>query len=422
MSASENPNHVQVSDLSNTGNSSLTIMDLKDDCLLEIFENLNLWQLLNIRQLCQRFSDLTDRFRYKYATFTAKIRNDDKFISIIKYVGPCLKDVHLYKFDNGDVLEAMLKFCPNLENLTLYDVHLFTRDKIMKLKSVVRNLKHLCLWNCKFNDDLGECFKGASSLESLNVRSNHVRITKKFFRNISSLKRLSIRSCVYYSQFAQVLINNPMLEVFHTEIIYDGILNDLVRHAPGVKELELTFFSRGPCPSISCLSDLPNLKSLAIHGYRGQEVNLLLDNLSTKNIIEELTLGYDCQPNMEAIIKLTNLKKLKLYGDELKDVVRLPDLQKEKELLNLINSLKKLKKINLRRTNVTFEFVKNLIKMLKQQAESRSKLEVKVSFVFFEDCLPEYEASVFMKDCEDKLKMLLAENKQVLEFRYYECR
>ncbi|XP_063701387.1 uncharacterized protein LOC134831562 [Culicoides brevitarsis] len=402
----------------NVAGSPLTLLELPDDCLLHIFDFFDIYELLDIRQICQRFNELADRCRHKYENLDFKCYNEDEHISILKFLGPSLKVLNLHQYEN--LLDKVLEFCPNIEKLMIEYCQL-TNWEIMR--DIVKNVKYLSLINCEFTDNLGKCFGNASKLESLEILANE-EITADFFHKIKGLKCLKVVECPCIGdKFAQILKNNSTLEELEISTYYEKSLIDVVKHVSALKKLKIGPNFEPKEQSLTCLSELHELESLklvfaVVGNVFFDEINSLIDKLSTKNTIEELEILYEDKLNMTKLARLTNLKSLSLKEVENAELIKLQSLQKLEKLnlfcdnlteisvFHLIKCLRNLKEVNCFCFDVSFKFVKDLIEMLKEKAENHSKLLMKVRFILDENL-----------DISE-LQMVLTENRKILKLHY----
>ncbi|XP_063699572.1 uncharacterized protein LOC134830122 isoform X2 [Culicoides brevitarsis] len=337
------------------------LMDLNDDCLLTILDYFDLFELVKIRGVCHRLDILIDSYRYKYLTFESKIRKLNFLYDVLKFLGPTVQNLTI-DYSRGEVnsnssiiIEWIAALCENLETLSLIYVDINKPDEF---SSILKQLKSLTLKCPLIENSLAECFIGAKKLEELKIFENDL-ISEKFFENIFNLKSLSIVDCKNVTTYDTIFKNNFSIEKLEINLSFEqdsSSVNSIVNQLRGIQELFVIV--RGPV-NINRFAELPKLQKLKIEinqrfvGQNEVDINELLEKLSKKNKIEELSLINFQTINCEKLAKLTNLKKLKV------------DVWWFNHNVELLRNLKNLEYLSLGKKLIPADILLSIIKEMK---------------------------------------------------------
>ncbi|XP_063705350.1 uncharacterized protein LOC134834560 [Culicoides brevitarsis] len=423
-----------------TTNPTMDLMDLNDDCLLYILQFLNLIELMDLRGVCCRLDNLILQSRSRFVHFNFKAfpsgQNFDetKFLEILQFLGSTIKsldlngffDIFPYFYGKSVIFQWISEHCVNLETYIHEDFDFDNIPMIQQFASVVRTLRSLTLINCSFDDSLGDCFIDAQ-LEELKV--DGMKITEKFFKNVSNLISLSIRQCINMTadSHIQVLKNNLKVRKLEiSSICKTEELVNFISKLPQIEELTMNVTS----VNFSAFGDLPNLKKLKLSqkyypvldkDLVSVEMKKLIEQLKQKNIIEDLeTRRMDLHEHLNLISELTSLKELSLdklnraTDADVKNLQKLVNLEKltifsfEKKLSvdSLIKSLKRLQHFLVGIDEIDIEYLEKLTQTL-NHSQNRPKLELHVE-------------TIHVGEQSDVLYDLLRNNKDVLKVSYYD--
>lgn len=407
--------------LVNSNKHAPSLMILNDDCLLYLLRFFNITELMCMRGTCIHLDTLIEKCSLKYLNFDFgsvpyQILSEHAR-DILKFVGPYINSLKINSRDFHHtvnfqlVLEWIFQFCEKLKSLDLINFDL-NPPILHKLRLLVQHLKHLSIRSSfSIGDELGMCFESATNLEELIIHQND-QITGECITKISNLKVLSVSHCqsLKCEVFKNVLKNNKnlrKLEILscHT-LLHNELINYIVHHARHIEEISLSGFSKSSqiISNFSQIAELPNLKKLKIEMDKNIDVDLLLNRLSEKNILEELHFvnvkSNSIDLNFNFISKISNLKVLSIEESstitegDLKVLQKLLKLESfsikgakqfnEDGLLNLLIACKNMKHLNVSFTNVSLTFLQNLIQLWKEI--SRPKLELDVKYTRFEAC------------------------------------
>ncbi|XP_063705031.1 uncharacterized protein LOC134834334 [Culicoides brevitarsis] len=334
--------------------------------------------------------------------------------TIIESLGSSVKSLALDKelaslvkaHEADKIFEWIAKHLVNLESLSIQSFELNDARVIENFTPIMKRLKSLSLFEIPTDVLSAKCFKN-TQLEELKV-TNCKYVTENFFLHFNTLKSLTISSCrkLTFESYAHILKTNLGLKQLTIEIDIDSIrveylkitslerskdlVNFIATKLQEIEDLTMDFC----CPNVYMFGDLPNLKKLKIISNELQDINKLLEKLSQKNIVEELEIsGENLWVDIKCLRKMTNIKKLTLFGDG----------EFAEYIPTLIEPLNKLKELNIEYAFLHYELLDSLIQILKREIGERPKLQV--------------QAGRFLGE-ESLLKKLLKDNKDIIEVRY----
>ncbi|XP_063704917.1 uncharacterized protein LOC134834257 [Culicoides brevitarsis] len=402
-------------------NLGTNLMDLNDDCLLHLLRFFGLLELIDLRGICPRLDFLILEITKKFTSVSLKTLGVDtmeKFLKLVQFLGPSVKSLALDNlrcgFNKTRVFEWIDKYLVNLESLSNQGLAFYDSEVIEKFTPIVKRLKSLSLGSfyayvCR--DAMAKCFRNTKLEELEVIMSKH--ITVNFFQYVMNLKSLTLSSCqnLTWENYKQILKKNWGLKQLTIKVNCSEyqmmtlneshfLVHFIAKNMHEIEDLTLDFF----CPNVYILGDLPKLKKLKLNEFKSdqchadksvmlRDINRLLDKLSQKNIVEELDISsYDLLVDMKCLRKMTNLKKLTLYGGEYL-----------KEILTLIEPLDKLEELKIEFGSLDLNFLNKLVQILKA-SEERPKLQVQA-----------YE----FVDEKSLLEKLLEDNKDVIEVRFF---
>ncbi|XP_054088233.1 uncharacterized protein LOC105215602 isoform X2 [Zeugodacus cucurbitae] len=311
-----------------------SILDLPDDCLIQIFKKLGcLWQV-SWRGVCKRFKHIYIRYSYnsmevnsEMATNYGHLMGTDDFLlrsikrlyltessctkNFLNKLRECHKEIEEAKLNsfNDEYLKELLPL-PNLKKLICFDSYNLRGESLLELNS----LTELHIDTDMFFDPENMLqITYYNPLRTLVMLSDPQMFSNRYafemFENLKNVERLVIEFNPYKSW-------------------------QLVGTLPKLKILEIFDFVSDKCET--CLED-PNLQQTEQHAE--QHATIFFDELRRRNQLEELAFYYD----------LVNLEELHLLQCD--DIYAEP-------LLELIRCCKKLKVLLLRSVDgVTADFL-----------------------------------------------------------------
>uniref|UniRef100_A0A336MI68 CSON000318 protein n=1 Tax=Culicoides sonorensis TaxID=179676 RepID=A0A336MI68_CULSO len=315
-------------------NENSNLIKLNDDCLLEILSYLNILDLMNIQDIHPRLDSVIEIHMHKYGEFSFEkeferakdFRVYQNATSILKFLGANLRSIALTLFQHfrenvNEVLKVLSKNCPNLD--TLKCKH-FNSDHLNSLKYLNPQLRQLKSFSFHFgkltsDDELAIILNKTQILEELNILGNK-EITGECLKNIRTLKSLNVSSCDKLKP--ECLINalhqNKNLRELSLDF-FNKINQNVIDSLTGCHEIEflsIEYFLHNNLPILNFdpIAKLACLKKLRFTLFGLIPIDTLLEELSKKNVLEELHLFLMCQEikhhTIKCISKLTALKSL----------------------------------------------------------------------------------------------------------------
>lgn len=373
-----------------------SLLDLNDDCLLEILSMncLDLSDLLLVAHTCRRLKEIAGRvFRREHKTcdISSLCEGDVESAQLImKMFGSEITDLEI-----GGCLEILLpsvaEYCSTLKSLYLYNLVILENCWAAEFR--FKNLQKLRIKCCSF--------EGAS---------------KQIFADCGSLVELEItgRCSEFILGYAF-----PKLQRFERRHDFDGdLIESFISRHRNLKSLkidayvspyELQLIAKGletlacwiPIGATLDLSNISHLRELHIH-CGGQNVTQTALELDKLKLLESLTLqtaGID----QELIRTLSQLKKLQvmelLWCTELDNLNRIDDLDQLTTLKivswqehvdsDIVLLVQRMSKLNYLRIQVP-QFEMNMEKYLKivdvvRRRPNRSKLTFELRSSYYED-------------------------------------
>lgn len=164
------------------------ILELNDDCLIEIFSRFPILYLCNVRKVCQRFKMLVDyAFVRKYnhtIDLSQFIHYDEYQITLLfKSFGTLIRQL-IIKWPTNSILyqKLMNLYCPNIEELKLIFVDMTPNNLWI---TTFKRLHSLSIIECRANGTsiyrlLQRCpnlthFKLKCSIKNIHVRTNGMK-------------------------------------------------------------------------------------------------------------------------------------------------------------------------------------------------------------------------------------------------------
>lgn len=273
-----------------------TITELPNDCLMEIFKNLNEFDLFALRETDNRFIKLTERcFKRNFANSTFEVnqwhleflyrfkypghRLNHFSVKVLHYFGRYMRDVHI---DMG-LLQAI--------ESESYDETFLTRNMV-NVRRIRSEFRHTFLQEMHFTSTL-------KNVEELQIRDNFGLGVWYHWPRLTTLV-ITYKMDVNDDLFAFLKLH-PTIKKLH---FYEDI--DLERGS-GTRLLKVVG------------NNLPNLIDLNIRKIQGEENLSLICGLSK---LENLVIN--SVENVKPIEKLTKLKRLRiLKGISLSNLLKL---------------------------------------------------------------------------------------------------
>lgn len=314
------------------------ILDLNEDCVLQIFSFLPTIDLCAVKTTCQRFETLANdhfvtRYRHHPVNFGPKFgdlaeRGDfSDGLKVLRHFGGVIRalSVHCITEDDdsyhwGDILDC----CTGLTELNLFGCVLryliYYRRRSDTMHSLALNKCH------GSDDDFTNTIYSFGNLKRLTVEYGFLGVKTGFLRRrIPSLEDIIIRSTPSSANSVNTVLPlfiaaNPQLKRIHCNFNYVkcDILDSIATHSRALESLALQLYDtyRAPFPEdIAKLNRLQHLRVLEIScaAYKNG-INAALEALAKPNILHTLSISdtkFDIESSL-ALMPLTNLNTLKL--------------------------------------------------------------------------------------------------------------
>lgn len=268
----------------------IQLLEMNDDCLLEILEYLTTTELATVASTCTRLRALARRIfkcNHQVAVFNhlTKPPNMQQFVSILRHFNDLVNSI-VVKLEQDapetpdqivetnqmytNLFNAIIKYCSatRIDDLILSHVKNLIYDDISDAESLLRKVKKLALMHC--DDIFGQYVNNSTELEILIV--NHIRChstSNAILRN--QFPRLKFLLLFDYE--------DKSTEAGHTTITITEMNTFLSNH----KELEeLNLHLNQDCDySLSLIADMKLLKSLRLFNTSSEDAFGVLASLST---------------------------------------------------------------------------------------------------------------------------------------------
>lgn len=320
--------------------SLISIIDLNDDCLYNIFKMLDANELAQTAQTCNRFRRIILTFNRKFKINIENIWRSHCMLStnesqqFFRAIGHHINtlNVPIKNCENpAKLFNIIQKYCKNIKHLRIEKW--LTLD-FAKYRQLLSRLESLELVECLLSDD-----DGWTTYMFMNKKNDTdgktIDVKSKFMKHLPKLQSLTLHNCINIQgdRLIEMLSKNTILK--HIKLAdqsqifcdngkwFDSIIVNLKQiecislDANSTKNLELHF-----------LSQLPLLKKLQLINYnKGNTftIDQLLPNLAKVDQLEDLDL-HSCHltgRSFNALTKFTKLQALKMnknywiYNDNL---------------------------------------------------------------------------------------------------------
>lgn len=330
---------------------------LNDDCLHTIFEDpkLDMWDLVELSAVCQRFAHITKRIfpikfkttanqfeRYGYGSGT--LQQLDAFFSNF---GVFVESIDLRLFPHENVVAGFIgEYCEKLDELQMTYLESQT---MCQLRPMVNRLRKFTIY-CK-DDDLGDYFGENSRLERFEIFSSLDHLTLPH-NQLSNLIDFRVNEILFgdLEMVERFFAANQQLRELHIQqsLIEFG-MEHILRHLPHLEQLILndndypdentpeliTIFGHLNCLRTLCIRNesLPidailyqlHLGNVQLECLILKDIDnghYLIDTISRIESIQCLDIGgYPCEINDAHLIRLTerlhHLKEIKIISNRI---------------------------------------------------------------------------------------------------------
>lgn len=403
---------------------AIPVPDLNDDCLREIFDYLNVLDLVSVAKVCPRFEAIAQaRFSIKHKTFdfhelyrAARIELHQHHLEgFLERFGQFIVNlrvsyIEIQTIDNDFVLELISKYCKGrLDILKLENFELKGRI-LKKMRSLFARLQKIYLRGCTFTSPFFRHLGFCNKLKKLKFSDySECSDCRLFTFNLPELETISFKNFDGFglNQMVKFLEQNPQLKkvsIVNCESIESSILPEIARRIPLVEKISFKESRDYSSPhfrkNAMHLKQLSSLKKLKIDCADNPVGSVFNEIANAKVPLDYLEIRH-CSANRQLVNSISNMNTLKTLNliqidtmvashlhemcYNLPELTRLvvdkcPDLNTD-GLLKLVRKAKKLQEINLLRTTteINDESFKTLLKIIEKRTESHP-LKITVPF------------------------------------------
>lgn len=305
------------------------ILQLNDDCLMLIFQQLDLAQLITLKNTCTRFEMIArDMFkRFKSINFSSHIYSkayitmlDAK--NILTEVGPYVENLNIAREDflrpGVRTLTLIPRYCTSLKTLCIKDFTLNPKT-LKSLASVFGALQELSLIACGVSDNIERHLAQAKNLQRLDLSSNS-EITGKCLKAVRNLKYLNLENCQNiqgkpFSAFAEGNKTIEFLNIHCCSRLTSEAIRSIVTNMTELSHLVCNNKYDNADPScVATIASLPKLKKVQLKITSLSSIEQIIHSLVETNQLEHLDLsdGIYTSVDYSRLSRLTNLRELKL--------------------------------------------------------------------------------------------------------------
>ncbi|KAM7352258.1 uncharacterized protein ACRADG_004879 isoform 2-T3 [Cochliomyia hominivorax] len=199
-----------------------TLLDLNDDCLIEIFQYLTTHDTFNLMELHPRFRDVAYERIAQLKDFNINFREPPTFTSWqLEIIGQNLKSLYIsagYSLATDSILQYLKPICSQASQLTKIKLHYFQFDDECQkcLLNVAPTLEDLNLNYCQLTDDiLGPILEKCQKLKSLSIVGNYtLKCDSLMSLTSKALKQVEVEQNAFCADSIQSYIAaNPQVTV-----------------------------------------------------------------------------------------------------------------------------------------------------------------------------------------------------------------
>lgn len=309
------------------------IPELNDDCLREIFDYLNVLDLVAVAEACPRFKAIAEaRFSIEHKTFDSELLiraagqtrvQLDHLEGFLKHFGSLIMDLkvsffELSTFGNNVVLGLIAKYCRDTL-IVLKLVGFELKGPIVQiLRPLLTRLQKLYLLRCTFASAFVRALECCTALNKLKfadlTESNECR---SLTFNMPELKTISFKEFSGFSkkQMKNFLENNPQLRkvsMSDCEKVSADILPIIAQHIPLVEKISFAHFvDRNSFDRDAMhLSRMSALKKLNIKCNGSRSVHSIFSGMATAKVPLETLAVRNCRATKQLAASISDIKTL----------------------------------------------------------------------------------------------------------------
>lgn len=302
-----------------------SILDLNDDCLLNILGNLDEIDLCAVDETCQRLRQLSEYYFHKWYSCkpflfpTPKENDPRKFFEVKRIL------VHFGKYINklliahsGDLeLIGSGTYCnQHLHELELNDIYLH-RHNLSDCQVLLSNVKRLSLKQCRGKEkNFARFLDSCNSLKELEISEIYnycgIFLANKFGQLESIIfKKITSVSSNYVTIFFSKNFNLKKIHLIDCRFTSDDIFGKIAVYLKNIEEISIQVknVTNSFEKNLTKLSKLPKLKRLEFN-CAGHQITSAVYSLASKNTMEHFSIS-DTKLNKDLCVALSKMKSLK---------------------------------------------------------------------------------------------------------------
>lgn len=234
----------------------LSILDLDDDCLSDIFQFLSIYELIEAEKVCETFKsicyDVYRSKRFHKTKIELRYLRTEYYKMIFDRIGGTLR---CFEFSGGHIMdenvkktliEGVTESCPKLKSLKINYVQ-FTNETFKQLQQCFCNLTFLDLSRCSINESsLGICLDGEKfkNIKTLKLAGNSC-MTGSFFKTMKHVEIFDISYCYNLSYFEFLHFLRNCLNLIELNVSAscqlvsedENFLGVILEHQPNIQKL-----------------------------------------------------------------------------------------------------------------------------------------------------------------------------------------
>ncbi|KAK0079725.1 hypothetical protein PV325_000891 [Microctonus aethiopoides] len=305
--------------ISEADHQKLSINDLPDECLLEIFSWFQPGELLQVDKVCQRWESLCEQLWKKMTKISSK------------YGRWTIDHIIWYEIDSKthvNHMKKLLKRCGkyvthfNTSNLFSKNASNITKNLLTTVPQLCKNLTKLEIgWlDEKLELDFCKILENNKNLKKLIINSKLdgqmiSRLTGKFLQYLSPHVEKICLDKTYYNRdsysFITAFRKCKCLQLFQCEGIFDYAMMQALTKNRSLIMLSLSSAEfKSPMRSINTLGNLVNLKKLSLSFVQQLEDDNLIHISNNCKQLKALNINSCYEITDTGIVSIANLSKL----------------------------------------------------------------------------------------------------------------
>lgn len=234
-----------------------SLLDLDDDCLIQIFENCDVETLLSLHDTCRCFRDIVKQYHFpKTEKFVCEIHHDsnwNQFRRIAVHTGKYLKHFHIDVRHNMERYEEEVRdtYLPYLKEFAKFigdnircfyiDVECIPNSWMPALGPILSHVETIIITtnNRQFEFDF-DIHSRAPKLKHLRIQGNYGMEANCQKYNLLESVAIGDNEFVSYEAIVRLMRLNPQIKRFKVAAFNADLqVGDIAEHLPNLEELIL---------------------------------------------------------------------------------------------------------------------------------------------------------------------------------------